>query len=149
MFPDLRHAFDGELVAQLDDLDDDENAYERSLGCTFWKSTRRCVKAARTGSSPWLSSTRSATNCGRKCSAFDCKPTPWSASGTAMIGLLSRIMSRQKRMTLEKRVTELSRLLARNKELQCRIQNSHHRMAEINELFLRRVSANCMTRRRS
>src|SRR5207342_3687696 len=58
-----------------------------------------------------------------------------------MIAALSGIMVKHKRQALEKRVAELSRLLAENQELQSRIHNAHHRMTEINELFLRRVSA--------
>src|SRR5207342_1673538 len=58
-----------------------------------------------------------------------------------MIAALSGIMVKHKRQALEKRVAELSRLLAENQELQSRIHNAHHRMTEINEMFLRRVSA--------
>jgi signal transduction histidine kinase len=59
----------------------------------------------------------------------------------AMIASLAGIMIKQKRQVLEKRLVELSRLLAENNELQSKIKNAQHRMAEINELFLRRVSA--------
>jgi signal transduction histidine kinase len=58
-----------------------------------------------------------------------------------MIAALSGIMVKQKRQALEKRVAELSRLLAENQGLQNRIRNAHRRTTEINELFLRRVSA--------
>jgi len=142
LFPDLRHAFNGELVAQLDDLDDEENEYERSLGVHLLEiyaplresGTNRIIAVAE---------------------FYEIRDELWAEvlgirlqtyavvglMAAAMVGLLSRLMSRQKRVALEKRVTELSQLLAHNRELQCRIQNSHHRMAEINELFLRRVSA--------
>jgi hypothetical protein len=59
----------------------------------------------------------------------------------AMIACVSWVMNKQKRQSLEKRVAELSQLLAHNDELRGKIQHAQHRMAEINELFLRRVSA--------
>ena len=142
LFADLRHAFNGELVAQLDDLDDDENAYERSLGMHLLEiyaplresGTNRIIAVAEFYE---IRDELRAEVLGIRLQTY----AVVGALALSMIGLLSRIMSRQKRTTLEKRVTELSRLLARNKELQCRIQNAPQRMAEINELFLRRVSA--------
>src|SRR5262249_34500955 len=142
LFADLRHAFNGELVAQLDDLGDDENEYERSLGMHLLEiyaplrqsGTDRIIAVAE------FYEIRDEL----RAEVLGIRLQTYAVVGmlaVAMVGALARIISRQKRAALEKRVTELSELLAQNKELQCRIQNAHHRMAEINELFLRRVSA--------
>jgi signal transduction histidine kinase len=58
-----------------------------------------------------------------------------------MIAILAGIAIKQQRQGLQRQVAELSRLLSENWELQCKIRNAHQRTTEINELFLRRVSA--------
>jgi signal transduction histidine kinase len=142
IFNDLRQAFNGQVVAQFDDLDDDENEFERTLGEMLLEvyapvresGTNRIIAVAefyeiRDSLRIELRSMRLQT---------------WAVAGSltiAMIASLSCIMIKQKRQELEKRVAELSRLLADNKHLQCRIQDAQQRMAEINELFLRRVGA--------
>ena len=61
----------------------------------------------------------------------------------ALFGIVyrgSKTIDRQ-RASLEQRVTELSRLLAQNEELRGKLQNASRRTAEINESYLRRISA--------
>jgi len=142
MFRNLQQAFDGRVIAEFDDLTDDENEFERSLGEALLEiyaplretSTNRIIAVAefyeiRDSLRIQLRNVRLQT---------------WAVIGSltiAMIAALSGIMVKHKRQALEKRVAELSRLLAENQELQSRIRNAHHRMTEINEMFLRRVSA--------
>jgi len=142
IFNNLRQALDGQVVAQFDDLTDPENEYERTLGAALLEiyapireqGTNRIIAVAefyeiRDHLQIELWNTRLQT---------------WAVMGSltvAMIASLSGIMIKQRRQALEKRVVELSHLLAENHELQSTIQNAHHRLAEINELFLRRVSA--------
>ena len=142
LFDNLRQAFNGQVVAQFDDLTDDENEYERSLGLELLEiyapvresGTNRIIAVAEfyeihenLRSQLW----------GIRLQAY----AVVGSLALAMIACVSWVMSRQKRQSLEKRVAELSQLLAYNDELRGKIQHAHHRMAEINELFLRRVSA--------
>ena len=142
VFDNLRQALTGQVVAQFDDLSDDENEFERSLGAVLLEiyapvresGTNRIIAVAE------FYEIRD----NLRIELQDKRLRTWAVIGLltiAMIGSLTGIMIKQKRQALEKRVVELSRLLAENKELQCRIRDSQHRMAEINELFLRRVSA--------
>jgi signal transduction histidine kinase len=142
IFNNLRQALNGEVVAEFDDLSAPENEYERSLGAALLEiyapvresGTNRIIAVAefyevRDELQIQLRKMRLQT---------------WTVMGSltiAMIASLSGIMIKQKRHALEKRVAELSRLLAENNELQIKVRNAQHRMAEINELFLRRVSA--------
>jgi signal transduction histidine kinase len=142
IFNNLRQAFNGRVVAEFDDLNGPENEYERTLDTAFLEiyapvresGTNRIIAVAefyeiRDHLQIELRAMRLQT---------------WAVMGSltiTMIALLSGIMIKQKRQVLEKRVVELSCLLAENNELQSKIRNSHYRMAEINELFLRRVSA--------
>jgi len=65
----------------------------------------------------------------------------------AMLGALSGIAFRgsrtieHQRVSLEQRISELSRLLSQNELLRNRLQQTSRRTAEINERYLRRISA--------
>ncbi|MEA2847716.1 MAG: hypothetical protein QOG78_2997, partial [Rhodospirillaceae bacterium] len=138
VFNNLRQALNGQVVAEFDDLSDPENEYERTLGAALLEiyapvrqtGTNQIIAVAefyeiRNHLQTELRNMRLQT---------------WAVMGSLtvmMIALLSAIMIKQKRQVLEKRVVELSRLLAKNNELQNKIRNAQHRMAEINELFLR------------
>jgi signal transduction histidine kinase len=142
VFNNLRQALNGQVVAEFDDLSDPENEYERTLGAALLEiyapvrqtGTNQIIAVAefyeiRNHLQTELRNMRLQT---------------WAVMGSltiAMITSLSGIMIKQKRQVLQKRLVELSRLLAENAALQNKIKNAHHRMAEINELFLRRVSA--------
>jgi signal transduction histidine kinase len=142
IFNNLRQALNGQVVAEFDDLSGPENEYERTLGAAFLEiyapvreiGTNRIIAVAE------FYEIRDHL----QMELWNMRLQTWAVLGSltiAMIASLSGIMIKQKRQVLEKRVVELSRLLAENNELQSKIKNARHRMAEINELFLRRVSA--------
>jgi signal transduction histidine kinase len=142
LFDNLRQAFAGSVVAEFDDLDGEENEYERSLGKALLEiyapvrenGTNRIIAVAEFYE----------VHDSLEMELRNSRLQAWAVVGSltvAMIAVLSLIMLKQKRNALERRVADLSRLLAENKELQDKIRNGHRRMAEINEQFLRRVSA--------
>jgi signal transduction histidine kinase len=142
IFNNLRQALNGHIVAEFDDLSDPENEYERTLGAALLEiyapvresGTNRIIAVAEFYEIRDLLQIELRNE----------RLRTWAVVGSltvAMIASMSGIIIKQKRQALEKRVAELARLLADNNALQCKIQNAHHRMAEINELFLRRVSA--------
>ncbi len=146
IFANLQLAFNGELVAQFDDLDDDEsdeeNEFERSLGQALLEiyaplresGTNRIIAVAE------FYEIHEAL----KAALRDIRLQTWAAFSfltIAIIAIFSGIAIKQKRQGLERQVVELSRLLSENRELQQKIRNAHQRTTEINELFLRRVSA--------
>ena len=138
----LRQAFEGFVIAEFDDLNDEENEYERSLGKKFLEIYAPVREA---GSERIIAVAEFYETHDRlRAEMTNLGMQSWVVFGSlsiAMIALLSGVTLRQQRMGLEKQVVQLSRLLAENRELQCRVQNAQHRMAEINEQFLRRVSA--------
>jgi signal transduction histidine kinase len=142
LFANLRRAFNGQVVAQFDDLTDDENEYERSLGLKLLEiyapvresGTNQIIAVAEFYE---IHENLRSLLWGMRLQAY----AVVGLLALAMIACVSWVMSKQRRQSLEKQITELSQLLAYNNELRGKIQHAHHRMAEINELFLRRVSA--------
>ena len=113
LFDNLRQAFNGQVVAQFDDLTDNENEYERSLGLELLEiyapvresGTNRIIAVAEfyeihehLRSQLW----------GIRLQTYFVV----GSLAIAMIACLSWVMSKQKRQSLEKRVAELSQLLA-------------------------------------
>jgi signal transduction histidine kinase len=142
IFDNLRQALSGQVVAEFDDLDGDENEYERSLGAALLEiyapiresGTNRIIAVAEFYE----------IHDNLQAELWTVRLHAWTMFGLltiAIIASLSYIMIKQKRQMLERRVAELQRLLSENEILQFRIRDAHHRMAEINELFLRQVSA--------
>jgi signal transduction histidine kinase len=142
IFDNLRQAVTGKVVAEFDDLDDDENEYERSFGAPLLEIY---APIRESGSNRIIAVAEFYEIHGNlQTELWTTRLHAWTVVGLstiAIIACLSYIMIKQKRQMLEKRVVELQCLLTENEALQCRIREAHYRMAEINELFLRRVSA--------
>jgi signal transduction histidine kinase len=142
LFSNLERAFGGSVVAEFDDLEGEENEFERSLGKALLEiyapvrqtGTNRIIAVAE------FYEIHESLESQLRDSRLQIRAAVGSLT-VAMIAIVSIIMLKQKRKALERRVVELSQLLAENKELQDKIRNGHRRMAEINEQFLRRVSA--------
>jgi hypothetical protein len=79
LFDNLRRAFNGQVVAQFDDLGDDENEYERSLGLELLEIYAPVRESGTNRTLRLPNSMRSMRIFGRCCGACGCKPTPWSA----------------------------------------------------------------------
>lgn len=142
LFDHLQQALKGHIVAEFDDLDEEGNEFERSLDLDLLEvytpiresGTNRIIAIGEFYENrPNL-----------KIASRNVRVQAYTVAGSlgvAMLGLLAWLMNSQKRKFLERRVTELSRLLSDNRQLQSRLRSGHARMVEINELFLRRVSA--------
>jgi signal transduction histidine kinase len=144
----LERAWSGQVTAEFDELEDEENVLERAEGVPLleiysplrepWSGEvvavaefyevaddlQRDLLAARTRS--WL---------------------VVAAVTLGMMGLLSGIVLRGSNMitaqrgALERRIAELSRLLAQNEELRLRVQQASSRAVALNERYLKRISA--------
>lgn len=146
IFNNLHRAFEGQVVAQFDDLDDEENEDERTLELTLGQPLLEIYAPMRESGTNRIIAVAEFYEVREslRLALRDIRLQTWAifASLTiAMIAILSSLAIKQQRHGLERRVIELSQLLAKNWELQCKIQNAHQRTTEVNELFLRRVSA--------
>jgi signal transduction histidine kinase len=128
LFDNLQRAFTGAVVAQFDDLDDDENEFERSLGDGLLEiyapvresGTNRIIAVAE------IYERREDL----RIALQNMQMQTWMVIGSltlAIIGLWAGVTFAHNRQELKRQVVKL-----------CSI---HRKMTEINELFLRRVSA--------
>jgi signal transduction histidine kinase len=146
--PNLKRAWAGEVTAEFDALEHEEDAAERAAGIPLLEmyspirenGTGRIIAVAE------FYETAEAL----KSNLFWANLKSWLVVGTVtltMFGLLSGIVLRGSRTidrqhhALEQRVGELSRLLEQNVELRDRVQRASRRTAEINEKYLRRIGA--------
>ncbi|NNE85031.1 MAG: sensor histidine kinase, partial [Alphaproteobacteria bacterium] len=145
---DLQAAWAGEVTAEFDSLDDEEDASERISGMPLLemyspireRSTGRIIAVAEF----YESATRLQEN------LFWANLKSWLVVGAVtilMLGLLSIIVFRGSRTivrqqnALKLRVSELSTLLEQNEDLRSRVQMASRRTTEINESYLRKVSS--------
>ena len=144
----LSRAWHGEVSAEFDSLVDEENAFERAAGVPFLEiyspihqdRTGRVIAVAE-----FYEQAAALQN-----NLFWSVLTSWLVVGgvtALMFGALwgivlrgSRTIQRQ-RSALEQQVSHLSSLLSQNEELRNRLQRASRRTAEINERYLRRISA--------
>ncbi len=146
--PNLRAAWEGEVTAEFDTLEDEEDAEERLQGIPLLEMyspirelhTGRIIAVAE-----FYEGAQTLKN-----NLFIVNLQSWLVVAVvtlAMLGALSGIVLRgsrtikQQRIALEQRVLELSQLLAQNKQLSQRLQRASQRTTEINESYLRRISA--------
>ncbi len=144
----LQQAFEGSLRAEISDLDDEEQVYERSL----WDRLIETYTPARAAGSGQVIAV----------SEFYQLPGPlleeveearrlsWFVVGGAgilmylalsgMVGRASRTIENQ-RSELERQVDLLGKLLSQNQELHRRVQRAAARTTALNERFLRRVAS--------
>lgn len=146
--PNLERAWTGEVTAEFDRLEDDEDAMERAAGLPLLEMYSP-VRENRTGRIIAVAEFYE-TAAALKTNLFWANLKSWLVVGAvtaSMLGLLSGIVLRgsrtieSQRHALEQRVMELSLLLAHNEELRDRVQRASQRTTEINEQYLRRIGA--------
>ncbi len=142
------HAWQGTVTAEFESLDDEEDAAEAVLGIPLLEvyspvrenGTERIIAVAEFYQDATTLASQLATTRMR---------TWFIVLGSAMVAYLllfgivragGRVIQVQ-REALHAQVNELSRLLARNQELGDRVRRATRRTTELNERFLRRVSA--------
>lgn len=144
----LVNALKGSVVAEFDELDDEENVSERSLGMSLleiYSPVREADSGRIIAVVEFYQLADSFAN-----------QLAWAQlEGVLMVGGLSLLMlgaligivrrgSRtiiSQQFALSERVADLSRSLALNEELRQRVADANRRSSESNERFLRRVSA--------
>lgn len=144
----LEAAWKGVVSAEFDNLTDEEDRKERETGLPLLEMYSP-VRDAQSGRIIAVAEFyEDATNLERQ--LLFAKLESWlfvTAVTLIVIGLLSGIVRRgsmtidRQKKTLENRVEQLSQLLAQNEELRARARRSSLRATEINEHFLRRISA--------
>lgn len=148
MTAQLNRAWAGTVTASFDDLNAEADTLERAAGLPLLEmySPVRDAGSGRVIAVAEIYEDATAL----KRELFEAQLQSWLvvAAGTLLIfGLLSGIVRRgsqtidRQRTVLEERVEQLSKLLRQNEELHTRVQQSSLRATEINEHFLRRVSA--------
>jgi signal transduction histidine kinase len=144
----LARAFDGHVVAELDELADEESARERATGLPLLEIYSPIRE-------PWSGNVVAVLEFYEVASDIEARLATarlesWLVVGAvaaATVGLLfgivsrgSRTIDRQQR-SLTARVKELSRLSAQNTSLRERIQSASSRTAALNEHHLRRIGS--------
>ncbi|WP_210396342.1 sensor histidine kinase [Motiliproteus sediminis] len=145
---DLERAWRGEVSAEFDQLVDEENALERAEGVALLE-VYSPIRQNRTGRIIAVAEFYEHAE-ELNSNLFWSTLTSWLVVGGVtllMLGALSVIVLRgnrtieQQRRALETQVADLSSLLNQNEELRSRLQRASRRTAEINERYLRRISA--------
>lgn len=146
--PNLRAAWEGEVTAEFDTLEDEEDAAERVRGIPLLEMYSP-IRELHTGRIIAVAEFYESAQA-LKHNLFIANLQSWLVVALvtlAMLGALSGIVLRgsrtikQQRIVLEQRVLELSQLLAQNEQLSQRLQHASQRTTEINESYLRRISA--------
>jgi hypothetical protein len=145
---ELKGAIAGEIVAELNHLDKDENEIERSLQTALLEvyapvrsaGGQRVVAVAEVYeiADELVANIRYAQL--ESIMVFGFLGLTMVASLSSFVSRASRTISQQQDV-LSARVQELSELLAQNRELQRRVVQANRRSAETNEQVLNRVSA--------
>ncbi|MEH6469709.1 MAG: ATP-binding protein [Halopseudomonas sp.] len=146
--PNLRAAWKGEVRAEFDTLEDEEDALERVRGIPLLEMYSP-IREPNTGRIIAVAEFYERAEA-LKQNLFEVILQSWLVVALvtlAMLGALSGIVLRgsrtikQQRIALEQRVNDLSELLIQNKQLSERLQRASQRTTEINESYLRRISA--------
>jgi signal transduction histidine kinase len=146
--PNLVRAWKGDVVSELSDLVDDESAAERRLGRPLLE-TYSAVRQAGSGRIIAVAEFYElASDLERQIAHARIRGWLAVAAASAVIYLLlfgivaqgSRTIARQQ-AELRARIGQLSAAAARNAELSQRIREASMRATELNERFLRRISA--------
>ena len=145
---DLRAAWSGHVVANFEALGDDEDAPERATGIPLleiYSPIREVWSGDVIGVAEFYEEARDL-----KSNIFAARLESWLVVGAvtattaaALFGIVlggSRTIERQ-RVALEARVGELAMLAAQNEALRLRVQRASSRATELNERYLRRISA--------
>jgi signal transduction histidine kinase len=144
----LKAAWDGHVTASFDDLDELESAAERAMDKPLLEIYSP-IRASWSGEVIAVAEFYEVAS-GLEDDIFVARLETWAIVGAviaAMAALLfglvlsgSRTIGRQ-RLALEAQVNDLARLAAQNDRLRQRVQRASSRAAELNERFLRRISA--------
>ena len=146
--PNLRAAWEGDVTAEFDTLVDEEDALERVRGIPLLEMYSP-IREPHTGRIFAVSEFYEDAEALKR-NLFKANLQSWLAVALvtlAMLGALSGIVFRgsrtieRQRVSLEQRISELSRLLSQNELLRNRLQQASRRTVEINESYLRRISA--------
>ena len=145
---DLRAAWSGHVVANFEGLGDDEDAPERATGIPLleiYSPIREVWSGDVIGVAEFYEEASDL-----KSNIFAARLESWLVVGAvtattaaALFGIVlggSRTIERQ-RVVLEARVGELAMLAAQNEALRLRVQRASSRATELNERYLRRISA--------
>ena len=144
----LRRAWQGEVTAEFDTLVDEEDALERAQGLPLLEMYSP-IREVYTGKIIAVAEFYETAEVLRK-NLFSAHLQSWmvvAVVSLTMLGALSGIVFRgsrtidRQRASLEQRVEELSQLLSQNEELRGRLQRASRRTTEINESYLRKISA--------
>ena len=144
----LERAWKGEVVAEFNKLQDEADALERAAGLPLLEIYSPLLEAG-TGRIIAVAEFYE-TAISLKQTLFIATLKSWMIVllvTVSMLGLLFGIVQRgsltidRQRKALEDRVSDLSQLLAQNEGLRIRVQTASRRTAEINEHYLRRISA--------
>jgi signal transduction histidine kinase len=145
---DLEAAWAGQVVAHFDALGDAEDAEERATGIPLleiYSPIREVWSGEVIAVAEFYEDAREL-----KANIFDARLQSWLIVGAvtamtaaALFGIVlsaSRTIERQ-RLALQARVGELAALASQNEALRLRVQKASSRTTELNEQFLRRISA--------
>lgn len=144
----LKQAGAGRVVADFDELHDEEDALERAEGVPLLEVYSPIRE-------PWSGEVVAVAEFYEAAGELsdnirDARLGSWLVVALvtlAMMGLLSGIVARGSRMiatqreSLEARVAELSQLVAQNRDLRFRVQRASSRAVALNERYLKRISA--------
>jgi signal transduction histidine kinase len=146
--PDLEAAWAGHVVANFDQLGDDEDAEERATGLPLleiyspvrevWSGEVIAVAEFYEEAQDLEANIRAA-----RLQSWLIVGAVIAATAAALFGIVlsgSRTIEQQ-RLALQSRVGELAALVAQNQALRLRVQKASSRTAELNEQYLRRISA--------
>lgn len=146
--PDLVEALEGQVHAELDSLDDEENRGERQSGIPLLEIYSPIRE-------PWSGDVIGVAEFYENASALEqdilaARLRSWMVVGSVtvcMLGLFYLILLRsgrtikRQREALKRKVAELSNALDQNEALRMRIQTASRRNAALTERGLRRISA--------
>ena len=144
----LKRAFNGEVVGEYDDLEDDENELERKLGVPLFEiySPIRALASGRVIAVAEFYEDASNFHKDLRWARLQ----SWYAVALVTLLMLSILFSivrkgswtiQSQQQALRARIGELSRLLRQNEELRRRIDDSVRSSVETNDLMLRRVGS--------
>jgi signal transduction histidine kinase len=144
----LKQAWAGQVTADFDELHDEEDALERAEGLPLLE-VYSPIREPWSGEVVAVAEFYEVAN-ELEANLRDARLGSWLVVGLVTAGMMallsgivlggSRIIATQRR-SLEERVTELSHLLAQNRDLRLRVQRASGRAVALNERYLKRISA--------
>jgi signal transduction histidine kinase len=146
--PSLQAAFAGQVIAEFDDLDDEENDAERHMGVPLleiYSPLRLAFSGRVIGVMEFYENASTLET-----ALVKSRAQSWAIVGIvglAIFGALYGIVHRgslligQQRSALQARIAETQSISEQNRALRQRVERASRRVAELNESTLRRISA--------